>query len=380
MGKKLMLKQRADRHAADWWLFFSVCILSGIGLIMVFSASQYFAQFTPYNDSFYFVKRQFINFCIGMAGMLLIYKMPLELIRKIVLPALIVMAIGLVFVLVTELGSDGNGAERWLKLFGVKLQPSEFCKPVLVVFISKLLAEMDALSKEKMQGTRSGARTYAYCIVAMVICCGLIIIEDLSTAVVLAATIFLMMVCSQIKWPFHLITVAGGLLAVAAMIIIEPYRMKRLIDFTDATTDGGWQVLQGKMALGSGGLLGVGLGQGSAKLYYLPARHTDFIFDVLGEELGLLGCTLVLVLFAVIIWRGLSIALYQKDSFRTFCALGLTLLIAVQAVMNLFVVIGFAPVTGITLPFLSYGGSSLIVSLCIIGLLLNISQYTEKRR
>ena len=370
-------RKKTKKHSADWWLFFSVCALSGLGIIMVFSASSYFAQFSPYYDSFYFVKKQLINLAIGFVGMFFLFRIPLELLKKIVFPVLLVIVGLLAAVLLSSMGSESGGAVRWLEIGGFRIQPSEFCKPVLVVFIAKILSDMSSTINNKFS---SSGRTYLYCLVSMGICCGLIIIEDLSSAVVLAAAVFLMMVCSQIKWPYHIITIGCGLLGVAAMIVVEPYRIQRLIEFTDPTSDGGWQVMQAKMALGSGGLLGVGLGQGSAKLYYLPARHTDFIFGVVGEELGLFGCTLVLFLFAVLFWRGFSIAVNSTNRFYSFMALGMTLLICVQAVMNLFVVIGFAPVTGITLPFVSYGGSSLIVSLCIIGLLLNISQYTEKRR
>jgi len=368
-------KKKVARHSADWWLFFCVCILSGIGIIMVFSSSIYFAQFAPYNDSFYFVKRQLINLLIGFGAMYVLFRTPLGLIKRVVFVALLIVCCALGLVLVSSFGSEAGGAVRWLNIGGVRLQPSEFCKPILIVFIARLLDKMTAAD-----GNIRSGKTYFTCLFAMIICCGLIIIEDLSSAVVLAASVLCLMFCSQIRLPYHLFTVLVGALGVGGMILLEPYRMQRLFEFLDPTTNGGWQVMQSKMAIGSGGLIGVGLGAGNAKLYWLPARHTDFIFGVIGEELGLLGCIFVLFLFAVLFWRGLNIAVNSKNRFYAYCALGLTLLLAIQTVINLLVVVGFAPVTGITLPFVSYGGSSLIVSLAIVGLLLNISQYTEKNK
>ncbi|MBQ9993032.1 MAG: putative lipid II flippase FtsW [Firmicutes bacterium] len=368
-------KKKIAKHPADWWLFFCVCVLSGIGIIMVFSSSIYFAQFAPYNDSFYFVKRQLINLLLGFGAMYVLFRLPLGLIRNVSPVALGLVCAALGMVLLSSFGEEGGGAMRWLTIGGISLQPSEFCKPILIVFISKLLYERTA-----EDGSIRSGRAYAYCLAVMLLCCGLIIIEDLSSAVVLAVSVFLLMCCSQIRWPYHFITVIIGILGVAAMIVFEPYRMQRLLEFTDPGTNGGWQVMQSKMAIGSGGLMGVGLGAGNAKLYWLPARHTDFIFGVIGEELGLLGCIFVLFLFAVLFWRGFNIAVNSTNRFNAYCALGLTLLLAIQTVINLLVVVGFAPVTGITLPFVSYGGSSLIVSLAIVGLLLNISQYTEKNK
>ena len=362
--------------SADWWIFFSVMTLLGIGLIMVFSSTQYIAQYAPYNDSFYFLKKQGLGALIGLGGMFLFYKLPYQVIRKFAVPVMVALIGALVLVVASEMGSGGGGALRFLEVGGIRFQPSEFCKPVLIVVAAIILSK----SKERVQSFKHG---FLPVFLWMVITCGLVIIEDLSTGVVMAVTIFLMMFCAGIKWRYLFSLVIAGVAGIAAAIIFEPYRVQRIFAFLDPAADSGdtgYQIIQSLYAIGSGGLSGVGLGASTAKWYYLPARHTDFIFSIYAEEVGFLGCVALLLLFALFIWRGLNVAVRGTNTFVSIAALGITAVIGIQAVINLLVVVGFAPVTGITLPFISYGVNSLIISLSMVGLLLNLSRFTERSR
>jgi len=198
---------------------------------------------------------------------------------------------------------------------------------------------------------------------------------------VVAATGFLMMYCAGVRKRFLTGTLVLGAVVVVAAIIYEPFRVNRIMAYLDPWADptgSGWQTVQSLLALGSGGLSGVGLGSGSSKLFYLPARHTDFIFSVLGEELGFLGCIFVIVVFVLFIWRGMLVAVKMPDKFGSLLALGIICAMSIQAFINLGVVSGLLPVTGVTLPFISYGGTSLAVCLTMAGMLLNLSRYVKE--
>ena len=361
---------------ADWWVFFSVMTLLGVGLIMVFSSTQYIAQYAPYNDSFYFLKKQGIGALIGLGGMLFFYKLPYQAIRKLAVPVMVALIAALVLVVASELGGGAGGALRFLEVGGVRFQPSEFCKPVLIVVAAIILSQ----SKERVQSFKHG---FLPVVLWTVVCCSLVILEDLSTGVVMAVTIFLMMFCAGIKWRYLLSLIIAGGAGIAAAIIFEPYRVRRIFAFLDPAADSGgdgYQIIQSLYAIGSGGLTGVGLGSSTAKWFHLPVSHADFIFSIYAEEAGFLGCILLLLLFALFIWRGLNIAVRGTNTFVSMVAFGITSVIGIQAVINLLVVVGFAPVTGITLPFISFGVNSLIISLSMVGLLLNISRFTERSR
>lgn len=367
---------KIKKTKADFWLFLIVLVLVGIGLVMVLSASQYFAQHKPYEDSFYFLKRQAINAVIGFIGMYIASKIPYKIYSKYAKIILIVGILLTAVLFIPGVGDSAGGSVRWIDLGFIRFQPSDITKICLVIFIAKVLADR----KRQMN---SFLRDFLPVLIMFAIVCGEIAVKDLGTAIVLAITVLCMFLAGCVPWKYVGATIGTGLVGVAAMIAIEPYRMERITGFLDPWSDplgDGYQTIQSLLAVGSGGLLGVGLGKGGSKWYYLPERHTDFIYAVLVEEGGFIFGALVLLLFLLLLWRGITVALRTKDAFGSLLAVGVTLMIVVQALVNIAICLGLMPVTGITLPFISYGGTSLVISLTSVGILLNISKYAELRK
>lgn len=336
---------------------------------MVFSSSSYAAMLS-HHDAFYYLKRQglWALFSLGVmfgAMRLDYYRLQrwagLFLLTSLFLLALVLLA-----------GIASRGASRWLGLGGLTFQPSELVKLAMVIYLARSLSRR----QEKLALFGEGLLPPTVMVVAAA---GMILAQpDLGTAIVLGGTAYLMFFAAGAR-SSHLIGL--GLVGVAGALVaavVEPYRLERLMGFLDPMADPkgtGFQTIQSLLALGSGRLFGVGLGMSRQKFLYVPERHTDFIFAILGEELGFLGALGVLLLFFVLIWRGMRTALFLPDDFGRLLASGLTSMIAFQALINLGVVTGALPVTGITLPFLSYGGSSLLVSMAAVGILLNLSRY-----
>lgn len=350
----------------DFGVFFAVLVLLGIGIIAVFSASQYFAQYAPYNDSLHFLKRQSINALIGIVGMLFAMKIDYRWFQVLALPGLVISILMLVVVLAL-------GGTRWISLGFIQFQPSEIAKVAIIVFMALILSR----DPERLQSFTHG---FLPCLGLMGLVCGLVVIKDLSTSIVIAGTCCVMMFCSGAKWSHMGFMFALGIVAFIAAVWVEPYRMARIFAFLDPWSDpqgDGFQTIQSYLAIGSGGLTGVGLGAGSAKWYYLPERHTDFIFSIWAEEMGFLGGTIIILTFLFFVWRGFMVSLNLKNNFQSLLALGITSMIGIQALINLCVVVGLFPVTGVTLPFISYGGTSLAISLTSVGILLNVSRYAK---
>ncbi|MBQ1502201.1 MAG: putative lipid II flippase FtsW [Firmicutes bacterium] len=369
------LERKKTKLTPDWWLLAGVLLLTAIGVIMVFSSSQYFASYAPYNDSYAFLKKQLINVAIGLVVLAAAYKVKLSWYKKLSYPAFIVLLGLLAFMLLYTGLTAAGGAERWVEIAGINFQPSELAKIILPMAIARWMWQ----HQDRLRTFKWG---FAPTICAIAVVSVMILGEsDLSSAVVVAGTGFLMMYCGGIR-PIYLGgTIALGLVGVIGAIIIEPYRMERVYAWLNPWNyrgDEGWQTCQSLMALGSGGLTGVGLGNGGSKWFYLPERHTDFIFSIIGEELGLLGAVFVVLLIAFIVWRGILIAVKAPDMYTSLLAFGLIGCIGLQSLVNLGVVTGLLPVTGVTLPFVSYGGTSMVVSMGIIGMLLNISCYARK--
>lgn len=341
---------------------------------MVMSASSVKAAYM-YNDPYYFFKRQALWSLLGIGTMIIAMRIDYRRLAPYSHIFLIMSLVLLIAVLLPGIGKEINGSRRWINLGPAAFQPSEVIKLALVIYVA------DTVSKapHKLVNLVQGLGRY---LVLMGLAGGLILLQpDLGTAIAICGTIFVMLyVAGAQRWHMGLLGIAG-VLAIAAAAVYKPYRMKRLVGFMDPWADpvgAGFQTLQSLFALGSGGLFGVGLGQSKQKYFYLPEQHTDFIFAILGEELGMIGAACVVLLFFVLIWRGLRVAIACPDSFGSLLALGLTAQVGLQAIINMGVVSGLLPVTGITLPFLSYGGSSLVFSLAGIGLLLNISRYTPR--
>jgi len=340
---------------------------------MVYSSSAVSA-YVNFNDSYYFLKRQIIWVTLGIIAMLFTLNLDYHVWRKLAAPILIVTLILLILVLIPGLGKVVNGARRWLGFGSLYLQPSEIAKLSMVLFSSASLAR----HQEKITSFVKGLVPQ---LLILLLVFGLILKEpDLGTALAIGGTVFVLLFTAGAKLS-HLTSLGlVGVVGIIAAIILEPYRLKRLLAFSNPWADPldtGYHIIQSLYALGSGGLFGVGLGRSREKFLYLPEPHTDFIFAILGEELGFIGTITVILLFFLFAWRGFKVAISAPDIYGSILAAGLTTMIIMQALMNIAVVTASMPVTGIPLPFISFGGSALIFTLAGVGILLNISRYVN---
>ncbi|MGE5371789.1 MAG: putative lipid II flippase FtsW [Solirubrobacterales bacterium] len=359
----------------DFVLFMVTVILVCIGLIMVFSASAVTSS-ARYDDAYYFAKKQVIWAVISFLGLALAMRFRYEKLKDLGKPLILLAIFFLIVVRIPGIGHLVNGSYRNIALGPFNFTPSEFAKICLVLFLSANLAR----HYQVVRNFTTGLAPYLGLVGLL---CGLIMLQpDLGSALVIAGTGYCMLLVAGARFSHMGLLALVGVLLIVLAIQLEPYRAARLMAFWDPwkyPANEGFQTIQSLYALGSGGLFGVGLGQSRQKFFYLPEQHTDFIFAILGEELGLLGVLVVLSLFFVFAWRGFRIALKAPDTFGSLLSAGITMMIIIQAVINLGVVSGALPVTGIPLPFISYGGSSLMFTLAAVGLLLNISRYANAR-
>lgn len=357
----------------DIVLFLTTFLLLSIGVIMVLSASSYHAMLF-YDDPYYFLKRQIRWGGLGIIAMLFFMNLDYYKTKRFIVTGFIVTLILLGLVLIPGVGIEVKGSTRWLGVGTMSFAPSEIAKIAIVFFLARSISQ----NPERIKSIKGFA---SYLAVLGLVAALLLKQPDLGTTIAVAGTAFCMYIVAGARIS-HLIGLAMiGIMGVVALIFDEPYRLRRIIGFLkpfETASNEGYQTVQSLYALGSGWLFGVGLGNSRQKFLWLPERHTDFIFAIIGEELGFLGVFLVILLFFLFIWRGFRIAMYAPDRFGSFLAVGLTSIIAVQSVINMGVVTGSLPVTGITLPFVSYGGSSLLFSLISVGILLNISRYVQK--
>ena len=365
-----MVDDMERRGPADLLLFFIMLVLLAVGLIMVLSSSSYDAMLT-YDDSLYYFKRQLIFMLGGFFVMFLMMNISPAFVKSLVAPVMLVCIVMLF--LVPFIGIEVNGARRWLGVGSIRFAPAEVAKPVVIVFFAMWLTSLGKKNLQTLKG-------FVYTLMVLAIIPVLVVIEDLGTAIAIAGALVCMMIAAEVPWKYLLGTMGIGFAGVVAMIAVKPYRIKRILVWLDPFSDplgNGYQAVQSLYALGSGGLFGVGLGASRQKLMHLPERHTDFIFSIIGEELGFIGAAFVILLFALFIWRGFYIATHLDDKFKSLTAFGLTAVIGIQAMINIGVAVGFLPVTGITLPFISYGGTSLVFMLATVGFLLNMSRYMK---
>jgi cell division protein FtsW len=362
------------RRAPDFWLYLPVIALAGLGVVMVYSASSIVAA-DRYGDAAYFLKRQAIWVGLGLAAMLITQRIHYGALRRFT-PALLFLAVvALGLVLVPGIGRVAGGARRWIALGGpFSFQPAEAAKLAMVLYLANFLAHRGARLSEFRRGV-------APPVLIAGLMFGLILAQpDLGSAMIIGLVTFLMLFVAGARI-VHLAGLAAlGIPGMLIAILGEEYRRQRLLAFLDPWGDpqgAGFHIIQSLLALGSGGFLGVGLGNSRQKFFYLPERHTDFIFSVLGEELGLLGTGAVVVLFALFAYRGFRVARRAPDQFGALLAAGITTMIVLQAVLNIGVTTGVLPITGVPLPFLSFGGSSFLFTLVACGVLLNVSQYTR---
>ncbi len=362
----------ADRGAAapvDGWLLAAVLALAAFGAVMVYSASAVTAAART-QDQFYFLKRQLLAAGVGLALLLGALRLGYRRFEGLAYPALIFTVFSLLLVLVPGIGKMAGGARRWIGAGPLSFQPAELCKVALVLYLARSLA----YKRDKMRLFSIGFVPH---IVVTVMLMGLCLLErDLGTCIVLGAVLFAMLFAAGVKLGWLVSAVLFAAPVCWYLITGTHYRLQRWLAFKDpfAYRDGyGFQMVESLLGVGNGGWFGQGLGDGKGKLFYLPAAHTDFIGAVIAEELGLLGMLLLVALYAVFVWRGMRAAFRAGDAFGCYLALGLTTLVGVQAIFNLCVVLVLLPTKGLTLPFVSYGGSSLMTLMGASGLLLSVS-------
>ena len=357
----------------DMWLFGVAVVLLSAGVVMVYSASAIVAA-DRFNDPYFFLRKQLFWALLGAAAMLAAARVDYRHLEKLVIPAMIVAGVMLVLVLVPPFGQSINGTRRWIRLGVISFQPAELAKLALVVYLAAFVARR----QDQLGDLRRGLLPPMLAAGAFA---ALVFVQpDLGNCLTLIALTFglLYLAGAPMRYLGWALAPAVPLLVIA--IYMAPYRLRRMTAFWDPWSDprgSGFQIIQSWLAFGNGGLLGQGVGGSRQKLFYLPESHTDFIFAVVGEELGFVGATLFVALFAVLIWRGLRIGLRTSEPFGAYLALGITLLIATQVLVNLGVVTGLLPTKGLPLPFISFGGSALLMTMLSTGVLLNISQHAH---
>ncbi len=362
------------RRAPDYVLLFAVIALIGIGVVMVYSASSIVAQ-DQVGDGAFFFKRQAMWAAAGFIALFVVQRVHYEKLRRITPVLLFVALAALVLVLVPGVGRVVGGARRWIALGGpFAFQPAEAAKLAIVLYLANFLSNRGPVAAEFRRGVIPPLAVMAVMFV-------LILAQpDMGTALLLALVTVLLMFMGGVRiW--HLVALALGAIPLVAVAVLgADYRRQRILAFLNPWGDpqgSGFHIIQSLLALGSGGLLGTGLGNSRQKFFYLPERHTDFIFSILGEELGLIGTLVVILLLAAVAYRGFQIARRAPDPYAALLAGGISGLIVVQAIMNIGVTTGVLPITGVPLPFLSFGGSSLVATMIGVGILMNISQYTR---
>ena len=357
----------------DKILFLSVILISIFGLIMIYSASSIWANY-KFNDSLHYLKYQFIFLILGIIIMKFISKIDYKFYYKNSNKILLICFILLILVLIPGIGSIRNGSRSWFGIGPLGIQPSEAAKLGMIIFTSKYLTNSNKFLKSYKKGVFP-------ILGILLILFGLIMLQpDLGTGVILVLSIISLLFISGVNMKFFFGIGIIGLIGIIILIIIAPYRMDRITSFVNPWNDPlgtGFQIIQSLYAIGPGGLLGNGFGNSIQKQFYLPEPQTDFIFSIISEEFGVVGCFIIVGLFSIILYCGIKIALNTKDSFSKYLAFGMIFQIIFQTLMNLMVVIGLIPVTGVTLPFISYGGSSLLISMVSMGILLNISRNSK---
>lgn len=352
----------------DHVLFGAFVILTFFGFAMVWSASQVVA-IERYDDSAYYFKRQMLWGVIAFACAFALYRADEALLDRLIIPVFTVSVVLLFVVHIPGLGVKISGATRWLKLGPLPaVQPFEFAKVMFVLFAAKVASDAALTSFSKF---------LRLTIVTAIVGAGLVLQRDFGGTMIIAALYLVFIMLSGV--PGYMFAFLVPVIGVAAAVLVkaEPYRMKRIFAFLDPWADyfaSGWQTIQSLIAIGTGGIFGVGFAQSQQKFFYLPTPHTDYIFSIIGEEWGLLGAGLVLVLFGVILWRGMFIALHVNNKFHKALAAGMTVMLLTQALVHMGVTTGMLPAKGTTLPFISSGGSALVSAFVAAALLLMISK------
>lgn len=368
--KLVKLKVKKEKKwRIDFLLLFSVILLVAFGVLMVYSASFYSAQLT-YGDSMFFMKKQLVGAIIGLASMIILYFIDYRFLKKLKCISLIVSLVLLLLVFVPSIGVKVYGARRWINLGFFTLQPSEIAKFGFIIFASSSLAKMQ-------RQVKSFKGILPTLIAGGIICCLIILEPNMSITICVGVTMITMLFVGGARFKHFCFLAIPIALLVPLLIILEPYRLRRLVAFLDpfaSASSEGFQLVQSLYAVGSGGLFGVGLFNSRQKYLFLPFAESDFIFSIIAEEFGFVGSCVLILVFGIIIARGIIIAMKAPTRFGCYLASGITTIIAVQLVVNIAVVTGSIPPTGLPLPFISAGSTSLVMFMSAIGVLLNIDK------
>ncbi len=362
------------KKSVDILLLISVIVISLFGLVMIYSASYVWAEY-KFNNPFKFVINQGIFFIIGVLLMMFVSHIKYDKYYEKSNILLIGCIILLILVLIPGIGSVRNGSRSWFGIGSFGIQPSEFTKLCLIIFVSKYLVNNERNIRDIKRGVLPvlGILFFIF---------GLIMLQpDFGTGTIIVMSIMGLLFIGGMNMNFIAKGIIVGIVGVIGLILIAPYRLQRILSFLDPWSDplgSGFQIIQSLYAIGPSGLLGMGYLNSIQKHFYLPEPQTDFIFSIISEELGFMGVIIVSSLFLIIIYRGFKIALNSSDLFSKYLAFGITFNLSFQTILNLMVVVGLIPVTGVTLPFLSYGGSSLMVTMIGMSILLNISTIKRK--
>lgn len=364
-----MTERKNTAGGYDFFILIPTIALLGIGLVAIYSSSSFLAEHRYQDSNFYLAKQGFFVI-IGVFLLLIVKNIPVEKYKGLAYPFLFISFILLLMVFIPGIGKKVGGAQRWIRLGPVDLQPSELVKLSLAVYMAY------SMSKKADYMSSFSKGVFPHLVITGAFMAMILIQPDLGTTVILGSWLIILLFVAGMNI-FHLISmVMLACPAVYYLITHEQYRLNRLLAYLKPWEDPqglGFQIIHSFLAFGSGGLFGVGLGNSKQKLLYLPESHTDFILSILAEELGLLGIALIIMLFLILIIRGLKIALDAPDLYSSYLALGVTILMGLQVIINMGVVMGLLPTKGLTLPFLSYGGSSLLVNMVGVGILMSIS-------
>ena len=357
----------------DIYLLIGVLIISLFGLLMVYSSSYIWAEY-KFDDPFKYVKNQGLFLLLGFILMIFISKIDVKIYYKKANMILMISIILLILVLIPGIGTVRNGSRSWFGIGSFGIQPSEFSKLALIIFTAKYLTKNEKNMRFIVNGALPilGVTFFIF---------GLIMLQpDFGTGIIIVMSIIGLLFIGGVNFKFFLKIGIAGIFGIAFLILIAPYRLKRILSFLNPWSDplgSGFQIIQSLYAIGPGGIFGQGFLKSRQKHFYLPEPQTDFIFAIISEEFGFLGVVIVVGLFLLIIYRGFLIARKSEDLFSKYLAFGMTFGLSFQAILNLMVVVGLIPVTGVTLPFLSYGGSSLLITMLQMGIILSIGKIQQ---
>jgi cell division protein FtsW len=354
-------------------LFTVTVMLMCIGVVMIYSSSSIYA-WEHYKDGFFFLKRHLIFMLIGVLLTFIVMCIDYRRLQRFAKPMLLIAIFLLVLVMIPGIGREVSGARRWFRFKFISFQPSEFMNLAMIIYVADFIARKGNLIKSFTKGFLPPVCALGCCVLLV------LVQPDLGSTVAISSVVFIMLFVAGTRIEYLLSIILASLPALYLLIFSVPYRRARVMAFLNPWMDPrgtGFQIIQSQIALGSGGLLGVGLGHSRQKLFYLPAAHTDFIFSIIGEELGLLGTLTVIVLFIIFIQQGIKVIKNASDKFGYFLALGLVSMVTIKAAINIGVSCGALPTKGLPLPFISYGGSSFVFDMVSVGILINIARAGE---